>query len=1131
MMKKEGLNKVTSLSENIITESKFGRAMGKFQDYASKVINILKRKGVSEKEDLALDLIATLFGSGLTATECANEYLKKNNSKIKIVESIQVKEALPYQGFYSDPNGDKFYKDKKGNVYTQVETGKVGRGTTQWYICTPSGEPDVPVHDEIIITESKKIIKESENYIPYKQLEIIAANAGAIVADAKETLLELGADYKGYIPISAIKDILYDYDLTYDDVSSSNNNRDDYFDDADVEEEMYYREQGLIESIMKESFGKNWNNKLDEFLLSNWNEANEKAIVRMIDKAKNKYSQFDDMLKTYIKSIFEKNRETLAATASEKFLNNLEDLLNEKLNETDLYSETDPYYGGREAENNAIHQADFYYKKGLELYNSGKKQSAERFRRLALKKGEYLGWNDSDLPPYANKMTEGKKRKLKELYNLGELYSDDFDYRGMLLSAKFSFATTPIKNLKKLAASFTDVNYHSVAVPLYAAIKQLENGDKEGASISLDKFRELASKELLEESKKIKNKKKSLKESGEWNEDLKVSKVVDSQTLILIDKENGEKSVWFKSPNFSGSTFSYKGVDYEFAHTLEPDEVFSENKKYKMSKKKLKESDSNQMWVEKFKNKKSIKEATEISEKVEKYLMGKGFKTVRVLSNGNIIMVKQNKTGSFHADIDVTNGEVNGVSLKEYLDNLEIKNNLKESTSRKKISETTLYSETDPTDGDADDVVDTRSESEYYYFKGLTLFKNGKEEKAEDFRKIALKIGGWLGWTEVEFPPYTNEMSEDLEENKKYKMKNKKVLKEEEIKWTPYLASAYAEGFDEGSDATPEEELQAWAYLIKTKLAWSLQGWYGRHAQDLIDRGVISKDGVILKKAVDDFEEKKKIKNKNKLNETGEWEDDEEGLSIKQALESEVGEIKQGLGKDFVINSIEGFDKYQGAYALCSYHLMNYKFWLMDNDELYEENTKLLGSALYFVKKLKASDKKRLASQNGKNIKESVNKNKLNETSHEIPTPKYIVNYEESDVVTAIRECFKKYEGVTCSKIAAVGETQFYNCEVNATVDEQYKNDIEASRFMLAQRMHKLRAELFTDLASVLPVVNINMGNYQYLKGDESIKFIFTILMSQTNQRDWVSGEYRQRDKDLTKKLTDIFNKKNEEDK
>ena len=66
------------------------------------------------------------------------------------------------------------------------------------------------------------------------------------------------------------------------------------------------------------------------------------------------------------------------------------------------------------------------------------------------------------------------------------------------------------------------------------------------------------------------------------------------------------------------------------------------------------------------------------------------------------------------------------------------------------------------------------------------------------------------------------------------------------IEWNSYLACAYAEGFCEGEGASEEDQLEAWAYLIKTGEVWSLQGWYGRTAQSLIDAGKISKKGEVL---------------------------------------------------------------------------------------------------------------------------------------------------------------------------------------------------------------------------------------------------------------------------------------------
>ena len=63
--------------------------------------------------------------------------------------------------------------------------------------------------------------------------------------------------------------------------------------------------------------------------------------------------------------------------------------------------------------------------------------------------------------------------------------------------------------------------------------------------------------------------------------------------------------------------------------------------------------------------------------------------------------------------------------------------------------------------------------------------------------------------------------------------------KEEKTVMTSYLACAIAEGFCEGEGATEKEQIEAWQYLHDTKLAYKLQGWYGRTATDLLERGVI----------------------------------------------------------------------------------------------------------------------------------------------------------------------------------------------------------------------------------------------------------------------------------------------------
>jgi len=53
-----------------------------------------------------------------------------------------------------------------------------------------------------------------------------------------------------------------------------------------------------------------------------------------------------------------------------------------------------------------------------------------------------------------------------------------------------------------------------------------------------------------------------------------------------------------------------------------------------------------------------------------------------------------------------------------------------------------------------------------------------------------------------------------------------------------YEACSIAEGFDGGENATEQQKIVAWQFLIDTGAVNTLQGWFGRTAASLIEQGI-----------------------------------------------------------------------------------------------------------------------------------------------------------------------------------------------------------------------------------------------------------------------------------------------------
>jgi len=127
-------------------------------------------------------------------------------------------------------------------------------------------------------------------------------------------------------------------------------------------------------------------------------------------------------------------------------------------------------------------------------------------------------------------ITEAKK------FKIGDKWSNDFDYAGMLAAGLKVNVNTPIKKLNKLFDSFTDVNYHTAAKDLGNAIDWIEDGDKKGASKFMDMFHKAVKEEIKVNEAKDYMKKIDLKDFKKIKKGAKIKYMGSS---VVVVNNNG----------------------------------------------------------------------------------------------------------------------------------------------------------------------------------------------------------------------------------------------------------------------------------------------------------------------------------------------------------------------------------------------------------------------------------------------------------------------------------------------------------------------------------------------------------------------------------------------------------------
>jgi hypothetical protein len=120
--------------------------------------------------------------------------------------------------------------------------------------------------------------------------------------------------------------------------------------------------------------------------------------------------------------------------------------------------------------------------------------------------------SDDEMARIAKYGKDTDMKSIDKLYKLGQMFSSDFDYEGMLKAGLKVRLNTPIDKMQALFDSFEDVNYHTEGSHLSYAIDAAKEGNKAEVLDNLKKFRAAIKKTLSSFNEGVSKVRKQLNE-------------------------------------------------------------------------------------------------------------------------------------------------------------------------------------------------------------------------------------------------------------------------------------------------------------------------------------------------------------------------------------------------------------------------------------------------------------------------------------------------------------------------------------------------------------------------------------------------------------------------------------------
>lgn len=141
----------------------------------------------------------------------------------------------------------------------------------------------------------------------------------------------------------------------------------------------------------------------------------------------------------------------------------------------------------------------------------------------------------------------------------------------------------------------------------------------------------------------------------------------------------------------------------------------------------------------------------------------------------------------------------------------------------------------------------------------------------------------------------------------------------------------------------------------------------------------------------------------------------------------------------------------------------------------------------------------------GVNESKKINKLTINEVGRGLNLDQVeseVFTEEERTIIDIVEKSYKDY-----TLLKSHYNVDYITLNLVTELDEEIGNDLELQRYRIASELAQFRQDFISDLSSKLPVVNVKVGPYQFVKGSDKLIFNVTVLLSDTGVREWVSGQ------------------------